>query len=101
MKNNITNCFKNIKENMQTVNEIEKALYHKMDYETFKNTYMERGNKLRVIFKSNQKDLDVILNLLDFELNEDVVTVRNRDTMVQESVKISDLVDYFKDKLSF
>ena len=34
-------------------------------------------------------------------LNEDVVTVRNRDTMVQESVKISELVDYFKDKLSF
>ena len=34
-------------------------------------------------------------------LNEDMVTVRNRDTMAQESVKVSELVNYFRDKLSF
>ena len=34
-------------------------------------------------------------------LNSDIVTVRNRDTMEQENVKICDLISYFKDKLAF
>ena len=38
----------------------------------------------------------------DFESEEDgAVTVRFRDSMEQERVKISDLMDYFKDKLTF
>ncbi len=38
----------------------------------------------------------------DFESEEDhSVTVRNRDTMLQERVKIHDLVEYIEDRLSF
>ena len=38
----------------------------------------------------------------DFESEEDnAVTVRDRDTMQQERVKISDLKAYFEDKFTF
>ena len=38
----------------------------------------------------------------DFDsLEDNCVTVRDRDTMEQERVKIEDLVDYFRDKLFF
>ena len=101
MKNDITICFKNIKENMQTVNDIEKALYHKMDFETFKDTYIERGNKLREIFKSNQKDLDTILNLLDFELTKDIADklYDGYRSLLQGEIKDSTLVLTIVDKL--
>jgi len=36
---------------------------------------------------------------VDFDsLNDDAVTVRNRDTMKQERIKVNNLEDYFKDK---
>ena len=37
----------------------------------------------------------------DETLNNDTVTIRDRDTMKQETIKISEIVDYIKDKIKF
>ena len=37
----------------------------------------------------------------DNKLNDDVVTIRNRDTMEQETIKVSEIASYVESKLKF
>jgi len=66
----------------------------------FKIEYDEKGSIGRRYRRQDEIGTPYCITI-DFEsLENDDVTIRDRDTMKQERVKIKELVDYLKDKFN-
>ena len=72
-------------------------------WETLKQNFMCEYDETQSIGKRYRRQDEIgtpYCVTVDFEtLNDDAVTVRDRDTMTQERIKISELENYFKEKL--
>jgi len=71
-KEKIQGILDSIKTNIITTNELDKSLYRKMDYESFKLTYIQRSKILRDIFKRNQKLIEELHEILKEDLTKEV-----------------------------
>lgn len=99
--NRVLNLFNAIKSNIITTNELDKSLYRKMDYESFRLTYIERSNILRGIFKRNQKLIDELNDILQEGITKelaDSLYLGYRE-LEQEDLHDSFIIIYVIDKL--
>ena len=84
----------------KTHSEKAKELYKNLS-KYFMTNYDESGNIGKRYRRQDVIGTPFCITIDDNTLNEDTVTVRFRDTMKQETVKINDLVRYIEDKIRF
>ena len=84
----------------KTHSEKAKELYKNLS-KYFMTNYDESGNIGKRYRRQDLIGTPFCITIDDNTLNEDTVTVRFRDTMKQETVKINDLVRYIEDKIRF
>ena len=78
----------------------EKSLeIYQMLAQEFMITYDETGNIGKRYRREDVAGTPYCITIDDDTLNNNTVTVRNRDTMAQEIVKIEDLISYLHDKI--
>ena len=82
----------------------ELSIPAKKIWNTLKHHFMVEYDETQSIGKRYRRQDEIgtpYCVTVDFEtLNDEAVTVRDRDTMVQERIKITELEDYFKKKLT-
>ena len=78
----------------------EKSLeIYQMLAQEFMIIYDETGNIGKRYRREDVAGTPYCITIDDDTLNNNTVTVRNRDTMAQEIVKIEDLISYLHDKI--
>ncbi|HHT38815.1 MAG TPA: glycine--tRNA ligase [Mollicutes bacterium] len=77
-----------------------KELYEQIS-KHFMTSYDEAGNIGKRYRRQDVIGTPFCITVDDETLNNDTVTIRDRDTMKQETIKISEIVDYIKDKIKF
>ena len=80
----------------------EKAMeIYKLLAPEFNVSYDESGSIGKRYRRSDAVGTPFAITIDDDTLNDNVVTIRDRDTMEQEKVKIDDLVEYISSKIKF
>lgn len=67
----------------------------------FMTTYDETASIGKRYRRQDISGTPFCVTIDDNTLNEDTVTVRDRDTMIQETIKIDELVEYISKKIQF
>ncbi len=67
----------------------------------FMTAYDETGNIGKRYRRNDAIGTPFCITVDDETLNNDTVTLRNRDTMEQIIIKVSDIVDYVKERIEF
>ena len=74
---------------------------YEMLSKNFMTDYDEAGNIGKRYRRSDIIGTPFAVTIDDNTLKENTVTVRNRDTMEQETIKIEDLVKYIEERIKF
>ena len=77
-----------------------KEIYKKLSKE-FMCTYDETGNIGKRYRRQDVAGTPYCITIDDETINNKTVTIRNRDTMAQETVKLEDVISYINDKIKF
>ena len=67
----------------------------------FKTTYDEAGNIGKRYRRQDISGTPFCITIDDNTMNDNTVTVRNRDTMQQITIKVEDVVKYIEEKVKF
>ena len=67
----------------------------------FMTTYDESGNIGKRYRRQDIIGTPFCITIDDDTLNNNTVTIRNRDTMEQETIKLDEIVDYIKERIQF
>ena len=80
---------------MRSFNEIYQELSKK-----FATSYDETGNIGKRYRRADAIGTPFCVTIDDESLNKGLVTIRDRDTMEQETIRIDEIVDYINSKLN-
>jgi glycyl-tRNA synthetase len=67
----------------------------------FMTDYDDSGNIGKRYRRSDIIGTPFAVTIDDNSLNDNTVTIRNRDTMEQEIIKIDDIVNYIEERIKF
>ena len=67
----------------------------------FMTTYDESGNIGKRYRREDVIGTPYCVTIDEDTINNNTVTIRNRDTMMQETVKIDELINYISNKIKF
>ena len=97
---NKDNIVKTLTEKLKIDEKKANEIYNMLS-EHFMTSYDETANIGKRYRRADVVGTPFCVTIDDETLNNDTVTIRDRDTMKQETIKISELVNYIEERIKF